>query len=83
LPFWLAAIGIRLLPFVSAHTAARAMPSPGSALMFVALWYATYQLARRPGVQPADPFGASADRGSISRGRSPIRPCWCCSARSA
>ncbi|HOA93402.1 MAG TPA: glycosyltransferase family 39 protein [Quisquiliibacterium sp.] len=67
LPFWLAAIAIRLLPFVSAHTAARAMAVAGLALMLVALWYATYQLARRPGVQPTDPFGASASRIDFAR----------------
>lgn len=66
-PFWLAAIGIRLLPFVSAHTAVRTVAIAGLALMFMALWYATYQLARRPGVQPTDPFGASASRVDFAR----------------
>ncbi len=67
LPFWLAALGIRLLPFVSEHTAARSVAIAGLALMFTALWYASYRLTRLPGVQPTDPFGASASRVDFAR----------------
>jgi 4-amino-4-deoxy-L-arabinose transferase-like glycosyltransferase len=32
------------------------------ALMLASFWYAAYLLARRPGVQPSDPFGVSASQ---------------------
>jgi hypothetical protein len=37
------------------------------ALLFASVWYATWTVARRPGVQPADPFGASASRTDVGR----------------
>jgi 4-amino-4-deoxy-L-arabinose transferase-like glycosyltransferase len=60
LPFWLAAFAIRLLPWVPAHAAAQAATTLGLLLLFAALWYASYRLASRPGLQPLDPFDAKA-----------------------
>ncbi|HPU50340.1 MAG TPA: glycosyltransferase family 39 protein [Burkholderiaceae bacterium] len=61
LPFWFGAMAIRVLPMLPAHVAMQLAAMLGLGLMFVAVWYASYRLARRPGVQPADPFGAGAD----------------------
>jgi 4-amino-4-deoxy-L-arabinose transferase-like glycosyltransferase len=60
LPFWLGAIAVRLLPMLPADAVVRATAMAWLALFLVCLWYATWLLARRAGVQPADPFGASA-----------------------
>lgn len=61
LPFWLGALAIRALPWLPGHLAMQMAAMTGLALLFIAIWYATYRLARRPGVQPADPFDAGAD----------------------
>ena len=73
LPYWIDAVFARLaagLPsagLLTEHLAVRL----ATALMLTAtlalVWYASYALARRPGVQPSDPFGASA--GSVDFGR--------------
>jgi 4-amino-4-deoxy-L-arabinose transferase-like glycosyltransferase len=60
LPFWLGALFARLLPVLAADTAVRVAAMVGLTLLLVCIWYAAWMLARRPGVQPADPFGASA-----------------------
>ena len=67
LPFWVGAAAIRLLPVLSEHSAARGATMLGVVLLFVSLWYATYALVKRPGVLPADPFGASASRVDFGR----------------
>jgi len=61
LPFWFGALAIRLLPWLPGHVAMQLAAMLALGLMFVAVWYASYRLARRPGVQPADPFDAGAD----------------------
>ena len=60
LPHWLAALAIRALPALPAHVAAQLAAMALLGLMFVALWYATLQLARQPRLLPADPFDARA-----------------------
>lgn len=60
LPFWFGATAIRLLGVLPGHLAMQVAAMLGLGLMFFALWYASYHLARRPGVQPADPFDAGA-----------------------
>jgi 4-amino-4-deoxy-L-arabinose transferase-like glycosyltransferase len=66
-PFWMGALVMRLLPWVPADLAMRLT---GMAWLFglcAAVWYAAWLLCRRPEVQPADPFGASAS--SVDFGR--------------
>jgi 4-amino-4-deoxy-L-arabinose transferase-like glycosyltransferase len=67
LAFWLAAATARSLPFLDAHTSVRIAFLALMAGLFVAIWHATWRLARRPGLQPADPFGASASRTDVGR----------------
>ncbi|HWS74380.1 MAG TPA: glycosyltransferase family 39 protein [Quisquiliibacterium sp.] len=67
LPFWFGAAFARALPLLDEHSATLAAAMLGLVLLFVTLWYATYALARRPGVQPSDPFGASASRIDFGR----------------
>ncbi len=66
LPFWLGAAAARVLP-LSAHAAVVFSTMLVLATLFVTLWYAMYALARRPGVLPADPLGASASRIDFGR----------------
>jgi 4-amino-4-deoxy-L-arabinose transferase-like glycosyltransferase len=66
-PFWLGAAAIRALPFLAADTAVRGVAMAWLALFLVCVWYATWLLARRPEVQPPDPFGASASRSDYGR----------------
>ena len=61
LPFWFGALAIRLLPWLPGHVAMQLAAMAGLTLLFALLWYATYRLAARPGVQPADPFDARAN----------------------
>ncbi|MFA7665221.1 MAG: hypothetical protein WCY32_03785 [Burkholderiaceae bacterium] len=73
LPFWIAGafatLGEPWSPdgWLTEHALVRF----ASAALLVAgltlLWYASYALARRPGVQPSDPFGASADSTDFGR----------------
>ena len=67
LPYWLGAAAARVLPFFTEHAMVRTAAAAVLALTLVALWYAMYALARRPGVQPADPFGAGATRTDFGR----------------
>lgn len=67
LPFWVGAAAARALPFLDEHTAIIGAAMAGLVLLFFAFWYATYALARRPGVLPADPLGASASRIDFGR----------------
>ena len=60
LPFWIAATFARAMPVLPADTAIRVAAMAGLAVFLLCVWYAAWLLARRPGVQPADPFGASA-----------------------
>lgn len=61
LPYWLGAVFIRLLPFLSADVAARIPFGLLLALTLVATWYAVYHLARQPAAQPVSfAFGGEA-----------------------
>jgi len=62
LPYWLGALFIKLLPFLSADTAARLPFGMLLALTLVCTWYAVYQLARQPAAQPVSfAFGGEAN----------------------
>jgi 4-amino-4-deoxy-L-arabinose transferase-like glycosyltransferase len=67
LPFWLGAAAMRALPLLPPDTMMRVTAMGWLALMLTCLWYGTWLLARRPEVQPADPFGASAQRTDFGR----------------
>ena len=67
LPFWLGALAIRALPMLPADAVVRGVAMAWLALFLGCLWYATWMLARRHEVQPADPFGASASRSDYGR----------------
>ena len=80
LPFWLAALGIRLanvlnrviegigIPIsIGADTAVRAVAALGLGLAFVLVWYASYSFAKRPEIQPDDPMGVAAHRVDFAR----------------
>jgi len=61
LSYWLIAVGIRLTdPWLSAHAAARLTTGLLVALGLLGMWRAAFLFARRPEIQPSDPFGASA-----------------------
>lgn len=62
LSFWLSALPARILHFAPEHLVVRMVAALGLAAMFASFWYAVYVLARRPSLQPSDPFGASASR---------------------
>ncbi len=66
-PFWFAALLARLLPVVSEHAATRVAAASGIVLLLVGFWYATYELLKRPGLMPSDPFGAAASRIDFGR----------------
>jgi len=67
LPFWIGAALARMLPMLTEHAAVRSATATGIVLMFVAVWYATYALVKRPGLMPNDPLGASASRIDLGR----------------
>ncbi|MCL4182851.1 MAG: glycosyltransferase [Burkholderiaceae bacterium] len=68
LPFWLAALlGQVVAPLVGEHGGVRLTVVALLTLALVLVWYTTYGLARRPGVQPSDPFGASASQVDYGR----------------
>jgi len=68
LSYWLIAAGIRLTdPWLSAHTAARLTTGLLVAFGLLAMWRAALLFARRPEIQPSDPFGASAAPEVIAR----------------
>jgi 4-amino-4-deoxy-L-arabinose transferase-like glycosyltransferase len=73
LPYWITAIFARIgSPWsASALITEHAMVRLGTALLLtttlILVWYASFALARRPGVQPRDPFGASARSTDFAR----------------
>jgi len=68
LPFWIAAAFGRATQWLlGEHGAVRAAVLATLAAALVLVWYASYALARRQGVQPSDPFGASASRVDYAR----------------
>jgi len=67
-PFWLGALAMKALPFLPADTAMRLTALCWLVLLLCSVWYASWLLAGRTEMQPADPFGASASR--IDFGRS-------------
>ncbi len=52
---------------IPADLAFRSVAALGLALSMALLWYASYAFARRPEVQPDDPFGATASRQDFAR----------------
>jgi 4-amino-4-deoxy-L-arabinose transferase-like glycosyltransferase len=67
LPFWLGALAMGALPWLPADAAFQFVAMGWIAVLLGGVWYATYLLARRPEVQPADLFGASASRRDFAR----------------
>lgn len=67
LPFWLAALLMRALPGVAADQIIRWVALAGLLLLMASVWYALWLMARRPRMQPADPFGASASATDFGR----------------
>lgn len=62
-----AAAGVLPRIAISADLAFRTVAAIGLALALALLWYATYAFARRPEIQPDDPFGAAASRKDFAR----------------
>ena len=61
LPYWLGAVFIKLLPFLSPEFAARIPFAMLLALTLVCTWYTVYHLARQPAAQPVQfAFGGEA-----------------------
>ena len=52
---------------ISPDLAFRSVAAFGLATALALLWYATYAFARRPEIQPDDPFGATATRKDFAR----------------
>ena len=52
---------------ITPDLAFRTVAAIGLALALSLLWYATYAFARRPEIQPDDPFGATASRKDFAR----------------
>ncbi|HLT27734.1 MAG TPA: glycosyltransferase [Zeimonas sp.] len=68
LPFWIgAAVGRATQWLFGEHGAVRLAVLATLAAALALVWYASYALARRRGVQPSDPFGASASRVDYAR----------------
>ncbi len=68
LPFWIAAlVGGVAAPVFGEHAGVRLAIAALLTLTLVLVWYTIYRLARRPGVQPSDPFGASASQVDYGR----------------
>lgn len=68
LPYWLGALFIRGLPFLSADVAARVPFGLLLALVLAATWYASYHLARQPAALPvAFAFGGEAQPPDYAR----------------
>ncbi len=73
LPFAISAVAIRIAnilvpgPQPVAHIATGMVGALGLILLLSLFWYATYQLAWRPGFQPHDPLGAAATRTDFAR----------------
>lgn len=68
LPYWLGAVFIKLLPFLSAEFAVRVPFAMLLALTLVCTWYTVYHLARQPAAQPvAFAFGGEANPTDYAR----------------
>lgn len=68
LPFWIAAATARAAGFfLDEHAGVRLAIVATLSCALVLVWYTTWALSRRPGVQPSDPFGASASRTDYGR----------------
>jgi 4-amino-4-deoxy-L-arabinose transferase-like glycosyltransferase len=68
LPYWLGAIFIRLLPFLSPEFAARIPFGLLLALTLASTWYTVYHLARQPAAQPVSfAFGGEASPKDYAR----------------
>jgi 4-amino-4-deoxy-L-arabinose transferase-like glycosyltransferase len=68
LPYWLGAVFIKLLPFVSPEFAVRIPFALLLALTLVCTWYTVYHLARQPAAQPvAFAFGGEAQPTDYAR----------------
>ena len=67
LAYWLYALPARIVWFAPAHVVVCLAAAMLLGLSFVAFWYGAYSLARRHGVQPDDPFGASASQVDYGR----------------
>lgn len=73
LSFAIGAVAIRATMLVIpgarpiAHIATGLTAALGLAALLALVWYAVYQLARRPGLQPSDPLGAAATRIDLAR----------------
>lgn len=68
LPFWIdALIGRLAAPLLGEHGGVQFAVVATLTLLLVLAWYTTYALARRSGVQPSDPFGASASQTDYGR----------------
>jgi 4-amino-4-deoxy-L-arabinose transferase-like glycosyltransferase len=68
LPYWLGALGIRLLPFLATDLAARVPFALLLALTLISTWYTVYQLARQPAAQPVlFAFGGEASPPDYAR----------------
>jgi 4-amino-4-deoxy-L-arabinose transferase-like glycosyltransferase len=68
LPYWLGAVFIKLLPFLSADFAVRVPFALLLALTLVCTWYTVYHLARQPAAQPVTfAFGGEADPTDYAR----------------
>jgi 4-amino-4-deoxy-L-arabinose transferase-like glycosyltransferase len=52
---------------IAPDLAFRSVAALGLALSLTLLWYASYAFARRPEIQPDDPFGATASRKDFAR----------------
>jgi 4-amino-4-deoxy-L-arabinose transferase-like glycosyltransferase len=67
-PYWLGAVFIKLLPFVSPEFAVRIPFALLLALTLVCTWYTVYHLARQPAAQPvAFAFGGEAQPTDYAR----------------
>lgn len=58
--FWSAALFSDIFRFLEPHFAVRIFSALLTAVSLVAIWYATYALAKRPEAQPSDPFRLAA-----------------------
>ena len=68
LPYWLGAVFIKLLPFVSPELAARVPFGLLLGLTLVSTWYTVYHLARLPAAQPVSfAFGGEASPKDYAR----------------
>jgi 4-amino-4-deoxy-L-arabinose transferase-like glycosyltransferase len=68
LPYWLGALGIKLLPFLATDVAARVPFALLLALTLISTWYTVYQLARQPAAQPVIfAFGGEASPTDYAR----------------